>query len=250
MNADHQALTEKEKQTLRLLVTGHDAKSMARELGLSVHTVNERLRDARRKMAVSSSREAARQLREAERNAPQSLGDKLLGDAPAPAGAQTGSSRQTGSAIARRRWLIGATAMTFLLAAAYTLAALTGSATPTSPPVDASATANQAAVTDAARTFLSLVDARDWSRSYAMTTKTFRAANTEALWADASQKVYPPLGVLRSRDLAYADFVPAAPNGQWIVKFHSNFANRASAIDTVALVREDGGYKVAGIFVE
>ena len=52
----YQALTEKEKETLRLLVSGYDAKSMARQLGLSVHTINERLRDARRKMAVSSSR--------------------------------------------------------------------------------------------------------------------------------------------------------------------------------------------------
>ena len=50
------ALTEKEKQTLRLIVRGHDAKSTARSLGLSVHTINERLRDARRKLAVSSSR--------------------------------------------------------------------------------------------------------------------------------------------------------------------------------------------------
>lgn len=50
------ALTEKEKQTLRLIVRGHDAKSVAVTLGLSVHTINERLRDARRKLAVSSSR--------------------------------------------------------------------------------------------------------------------------------------------------------------------------------------------------
>ena len=60
------SLTEKEKQTLRLMVRGHDAKSIARALGLSVHTINERLRDARRKMAVSSSREAARLLLAAE----------------------------------------------------------------------------------------------------------------------------------------------------------------------------------------
>jgi DNA-binding CsgD family transcriptional regulator len=70
MSEGYRALTEKEKQTLRLLVSGYDAKSMARELGLSVHTVNERLRDARRKMAVSSSREAARQLHKAELGPP------------------------------------------------------------------------------------------------------------------------------------------------------------------------------------
>lgn len=77
------ALTEKEKQTLRLLVVGYDAKSMARHLGLSVHTINERLRDARRKMSVSSSREAARLLLDAEGEAPKYLGDKRLGDAAA-----------------------------------------------------------------------------------------------------------------------------------------------------------------------
>jgi DNA-binding CsgD family transcriptional regulator len=55
-------LSEREKQVLRLLLHGHDAKSVARELGLSVHTVNEHLREARRKTGVSSSREAARRL--------------------------------------------------------------------------------------------------------------------------------------------------------------------------------------------
>ena len=49
-------LTDKEKETLRLIVRGHDAKTAARELGLSVHTINERLRAARRKLDVTSSR--------------------------------------------------------------------------------------------------------------------------------------------------------------------------------------------------
>ncbi len=60
MAEGYQALTEKEKAALRLLLGGHDAKSMASQLGLSVHTVNERLRDARRKLSVSSSKAAAR----------------------------------------------------------------------------------------------------------------------------------------------------------------------------------------------
>ena len=95
-----------------------------------------------------------------------------------------------------------------------------------------------------------LVDARNWSASYAATTQFFRQVNTESHWAEASQSVYPPLGMLRSRALAGADFVPAPPNGAWIVKFRSSFADRANAIETVALVRENGGYKITGIFVE
>ncbi len=80
----YRALTDREKQTLRLLLDGHDAKSMARHLDLSVHTVNERLRDARRKLSVSSSREAARLLRQHEGAAPDKSGDSALGDAPPP----------------------------------------------------------------------------------------------------------------------------------------------------------------------
>jgi DNA-binding CsgD family transcriptional regulator len=62
MTANLQSLSEREKETLRLLLEGHDAKSIAHTLGVSVHAVNERLRTSRRKLDVSSSREAARML--------------------------------------------------------------------------------------------------------------------------------------------------------------------------------------------
>lgn len=53
-------LTERERDVLRLLVRGHDVKSIARELSISTTAANERLRSARLKLGVSSSREAAR----------------------------------------------------------------------------------------------------------------------------------------------------------------------------------------------
>jgi DNA-binding CsgD family transcriptional regulator len=62
MKGDVQSLSDRERETLRLLGRGHDAKSIASTLDLSVHTVNERLREVRRKLGVSSSREAARLL--------------------------------------------------------------------------------------------------------------------------------------------------------------------------------------------
>ena len=173
-----------------------------------------------------------------------------MGDATASDKPQTADNQPTGSAIVRRSWLIGATVMTILLATALALAVLSEPAAPIAALADPVATANQAAATDAAKAFLARVVARDWVGSYAATGQKFRSVNTEALWAGASEQVYPPLGTLRSRTLSYADYVPAPPNGSWIVKFHSSFANRASAIETLSLVREDGGYKVTGIFVE
>ena len=59
-------LTEKEKEALRLLLAGHDAKSAALKIDISVHTLNDRLRAARRKLGVTTSKEAARALSEAE----------------------------------------------------------------------------------------------------------------------------------------------------------------------------------------
>lgn len=79
MAFEPQALTEREKAVLRLLAHGHDAKSSALQLGISVNAVNERLRSARRKLGVSSSREAARLLASSELQGTNSLVDKKIG---------------------------------------------------------------------------------------------------------------------------------------------------------------------------
>jgi DNA-binding CsgD family transcriptional regulator len=60
------SLTEREREVLRLLANGHDIKSIARELSISTSAVTDRLRHARRKLGVSTSREAARMLANGE----------------------------------------------------------------------------------------------------------------------------------------------------------------------------------------
>ena len=59
-------LNEAERQVLRLLAEGHTAKSVANELGSTPASVNERLREARRKTGAGSSRELARLLKSQE----------------------------------------------------------------------------------------------------------------------------------------------------------------------------------------
>ncbi|MBX9642614.1 MAG: helix-turn-helix transcriptional regulator [Novosphingobium sp.] len=54
------ALNDKELEVLRLLAAGHTVKSIAASLDRSEASINERLRDARRKTGVGSSRELAR----------------------------------------------------------------------------------------------------------------------------------------------------------------------------------------------
>lgn len=62
MPAATAALTDNELEVLRLLAAGHTVKSIAVTLGKSEASINERLRDARRKTGVGSSRELARLL--------------------------------------------------------------------------------------------------------------------------------------------------------------------------------------------
>jgi DNA-binding CsgD family transcriptional regulator len=64
--ADLGRLNQSERRVLYLLAEGHTAKTVAREMGLTPAAVNERLREARRKTGVGSSRELARLLKSQE----------------------------------------------------------------------------------------------------------------------------------------------------------------------------------------
>ncbi|MBX7481784.1 helix-turn-helix domain-containing protein [Qipengyuania qiaonensis] len=237
-------LTDKEKQTLRLMVRGHDAKSAASELSLSVHTINERLRAARRKLEVTSSREAARLVLEREAVVPQNPVARDLGDARSrPPREDSGATAGTS---ARRPIIAGIFIMlTFAATALFLVPSIIGAdgsgGTVQTQPSDAE-------VESAARAWLEMVDARDWEASYAATAASFREANTLKLWSDTAQSVQSGLGAKLSREFVGQDDVPS-PQGIVIVKFRTDFANRADALETISLVREGGTWKVAGIYV-
>jgi DNA-binding CsgD family transcriptional regulator len=250
MMTGYQALTEKEKEALRLLVSGYDAKSTATQLGLSIHTINERLRDARRKMSVSSSREAARLLRAVEREHPEFLGDEYLGDAPIVQPMPFQADPDVGHRTWWRfGWVIGGVFMSITLALiAYGMLS-DGTQTPAtmSPAV---ANSIETAPVQATRQWLALVDAGDWQNSWQSTGESFRKLNTVDLWASVSLKVRTPLGAVLSRQLLSEDDVPTPPNGNIVVKFRTSFAGKANALETLALSREDGTWKVVGYFIE
>ena len=237
-----QNLTDKEKQTLRLMGRGHDAKSIARHLGLSVHTVNERLREARRKLSVSSSREAARLLLDSEGPAPDSLGDRILGEAGAHDAPAEGEATIEGRPH-RTPWILAGVLLMSLIAIAALALQPQSAAAPTQP---APASQTQAEVTRAARDWLALVDAGNWAESWRMTGEQMRVLNTAQRWAEVSEQVRVPLGVVTSRvDLSY-ETVPAPPGGYEMVKFRTSFANRPDTIETLTLTREGQACKVVG----
>lgn len=82
---DLSTLNPAEREALSLLAQGHTAKSIASITGRSVGSINERLREARRKTGVGSSRELAR-LYAAQENR-----DEQIGVASVPPGEATAS---------------------------------------------------------------------------------------------------------------------------------------------------------------
>ena len=238
------ALTEKEKETLRLMVRGHDAKSMANTLSLSVHTINERLRAARRKLDVTSSREAARLLYESEAATCEKPVDESFG------GARQGQASHNPPIVNRspkKALLIGAIIMSLIAAALLLSTPLT---TDQAGSADTAITARDAEIEAAARSWLELGDSGEWQAGFDAAGQTFREANTVEGWTDASRQVRVPLGTVISRNLATIRFMNAPPKGFQEVTFHTRFANRADVVETVTLVDEGGAWKVVGVLID
>lgn len=238
-------LTEKEKQTLRLIVRGHDAKSMAAELDLSAHTINERLRVARRKLGVTSSRVASRLLFESEGGAYEisagnNLGDAGRGEARNPA--------QGAKGVPSRRLIAGVFIMIALFAAGLILTSHFTDAGYDLPAAEVSAT--DEIVAAAARDWLEMIDNADWQASFEATRKPFREANTIAGWTSASRQVREPLGAVVSRELLTIRYLNAPPRGYQEVAFATRFANDERVIETVTLQKEEGVWKPVGILVD
>ena len=248
-------LTEKEKETLRLIVRGHDAKSAANELGLSVHTINERLRAARRKLDVTSSREAARLLLESEGDAidpdPDNLAYKHLGDASDASVPDPRSTTRKGRTPAL--WIGGAVIMSTLAL----VIAVSMSASPTLPetPSQPAFAAQPDAETldgleDIARDWLALVDAQQWSSSHAAGAQVFREFVEPQDFGTMVSDVRDPLGAVVERRLDTFASVSGPPGKFRTVIFATDFAGRKGVKETVTLVLDDGDYKVSGYWID
>jgi hypothetical protein len=58
------------------------------------------------------------------------------------------------------------------------------------------------------------------------------------------------LGAVMSRTFLSEEYLPAPPYGYEVVKFRARYANKADAVETVTLVREDGAWHVVGMIIE
>lgn len=262
MSGNIDALTEKEKEALRLLLAGHDAKSSARELDISVHTVSDRLRQARRKMGVSSSREAARILGDAEGTIPQILAPTSFGVvAQEPSAEDMRLTSTSRAGLSRTAWLAGGMLIMslFIAAAAVAFLVQSGESPDVSLAPAESENSGVAEATDAkslprARAFLAEIDAGDWEGSWEIAGPVFQNQLNASQWADAIAPVRPQLGSVLSREVATVQrtsTLPGAPEGEYeVLQFSTQFADHpVASVETVVMLQGTDGWEVTGYFI-
>lgn len=257
------ALSEREKEALRLLAGGHDAKSVARHLGLSVHTVNERLRSARGKLGLTSGRAVARRLAEAEAGTeteqPKFLADKQLGDHATVRGMRSVTSSQSRRGSLPPRWIIGGlTAMLSLAVAALVfsqaaapVAPATSSLAPAASPAPAVMIASEAG--EAALAWIALLDREQWSDSWNAAGNLFRTQVSQTDWASTVASVRGSVGPVVSRTQISAvpsTTLPGLPDGEYeVVQYRTAFRDKPDSVETAALMRDGQTWHVIGYFI-
>jgi len=255
MPKDIDALTTKEKETLRLLLVGHDAKSIACEFNLSVHTINDRLRDARRKLSVTSSREAARILALAEDVDPKNFVAKKMGVSETATDVH-GSEQPARNSKPRPIlvWLGGGMlVLSVVIAAAVFVSSAETSSDSTDQKTMSNIEVSQAASIAYGQEWLGLVDNQNWSESWNSAGSFFRSKVSEKTWPSTILSVRDPLGALQSRSIlkvTKATSLPDAPDGEYeLIEFQSDFANKRGAIETLVLMQEGHTWKTVGYFI-
>ncbi|WP_028967010.1 helix-turn-helix domain-containing protein [Sphingomonas phyllosphaerae] len=255
MQSRIQTLTDREKQTLRLLLKGHDAKSIARTLDLSVHTINERLRGARRKLEVASSREAARLLAETEQARPQELGDDTFGVTDSATNVLSAAPPDRAGRTLRFAWLSGGMFVMSLLIAAFAVVAVINteappqSASPTSA-ATAPSPASDPAVQAAALNWLALIDQYRWTDSWSAAAALFRAQLSAAQWEAMVQPIRKPLGAPTSRTFLSATHTTSPQGSYEVVQFRTDFAKQRGTVETVTMARDGDGWRTVGYFIK
>ncbi len=244
-------LSEREQDVLRLLLAGHTAKSAASELDLSVHTVNDYLREARKKLGVGSSKEAARLLSEHEAT-PQNLGREEIGIGSAASSEHNDATDPApASRPLNKAWVIGGIAMLATIAAAIIFMSANHPVTTSNAEVTMTEPAKMAE--ESARDWIALIDKREFEASWEQAGTSFQENVTAENWTEMVKQVRSPLGAVSTRTIkavtAQKD-PPNAPKGDYqIVQYDTKYTDSAYVLETAVMMDEGGKWKVVGYFI-
>jgi hypothetical protein len=104
-----------------------------------------------------------------------------------------------------------------------------------------------------ANVWLEQLDAKSWNESWKRTGKLFQSNLTQEQWAKTAQAVRDPLGAVISRHIlgvTKTTTLPGAPDGEYgVLTYSAAFTNKASAVETVVLIRDGEQWKIVGYFI-
>jgi hypothetical protein len=112
--------------------------------------------------------------------------------------------------------------------------------------------ASKAKAQQAAKSWLGLIDAGNYRQSWGEVAQYLKQKITRAQWVAQLQQVRAPLGAVKSRKLASVqlrDNLRGLPAGQYAaVRYTTAFAKTPPAAEVVALMLENGQWRVVAYF--
>jgi hypothetical protein len=108
---------------------------------------------------------------------------------------------------------------------------------------------------EAAKSWLALVDAGEYAKSWSAAAELFQKQVSSDRWVETVRGVRGEIGKLASRKATKSDYsptLPGAPDGEYVIQqYASAFENKKEAMESVVLMKEkDGSWKVVGYFIK
>ena len=107
---------------------------------------------------------------------------------------------------------------------------------------------------ESAEQWLEIIDAGKYAQGWENSSEYLKNAVPEDSFKQTLQGVRSPLGRMKKRifDAAqYTSSLPGSPDGEYVVmKYKTEFANKANAVETLISKKEEGQWKVAGYYIK
>ncbi len=119
---------------------------------------------------------------------------------------------------------------------------------------DSTESAAVEAAKKAAESWLELVDAAEYGKSWAAAASMFKAAVTEGQWEAAvlqARGPFEPMGARQFLGAKYMTELPGAPKGQYVViQYQVMAADNTKLVETITPMRDtDGTWRVSGYYI-
>ena len=107
----------------------------------------------------------------------------------------------------------------------------------------------------AAESWLALVDAGEYDRSWEEAASLFRNAVTKEQWVNSLGGVRKPLGRTLSRTVLSRTLtlsLPGVPDGEYVViQYRTSYKGKREAVETVTPMKDkDGSWRVSGYYIK